>query len=273
SNEYLDAFAVHQVNMTSNGLKEVYVGLEGDDLVEVTGELSDLALARRFTDLGAVLVEGQTAEVNLSLDEWAQDVSAALEHGFVLTIDYGRTGLDLYDSDARAKGTLVTYHQHIQTDAPLTMIGNQDITAQVDFTSVIKAGEKVGLNALGLVTQSEFLFNLNLDMLQQRLASQTFSPRQMQANRAGILDLVRPGGLGDFKILAQGKKAGSSKLWGMERSEAATSLLENLPVPLLTGQHLPLADGRSGGSVTESGVFWTFPEFEPLNEGESPITE
>ncbi len=273
SNEYLDAFPVHQVNMTSNGLKEVYVGLEGDDLVEITGELSDPALARRFTDLGAVLVEGQTAEVNLSLDEWAQDVSAALEHGFVLTIDYGRTGLDLYDSDARAKGTLVTYHQHIQTDAPLTMIGNQDITAQVDFTSVIKAGEKVGLNALGLVTQSEFLSNLNLDMLQQRLASQTFSPRQMQANRAGILDLVRPGGLGDFKILAQGKKAGSSKLWGMERSEAATSLLENLPVPLLTGLHLPLADGRSGGSVTESGVFWTFPEFDPLNEGESPITE
>ena len=273
SNEYLDAFPVQQVNMTSNGLKEVYVGLEADDLVEITDELSDPALARRFMDLGAVLVEGQTAEVNLSLNKWAQDVSAALEQGFVLTIDYGRTGLDLYDSRARTRGTLVTYHQHVQTDAPLTMIGSQDITAQVDFTSVSKAGEKVGLDTLGLVTQSEFLSNLNLGSLQQRLTGQKLSPRQIQTNRARILDLVRPGGLGDFKILAQGKKAGSSKLWGMERSEAATTLLKNLPVPLMTGQHLPLGEGESDGSVTESGVFWTFPEFEPLNEGESPITE
>ena len=114
--------------MTSNGLKEVYVGLESDDLVEVTGELSDPALARRFTDLGAVLVEGQTAEVNLSLDEWAQDVSAALEHGFVLTIDYGRLASELYSMELRPRGTLTTFHRHTQTDAPLQRIGRQAVS-------------------------------------------------------------------------------------------------------------------------------------------------
>ena len=273
SNEYLDAFPVHQIVMTRDGLKEVYVCLEDNHLVEITGELSEPDLAGRFTDLGMAMVEGQIAEVNLGLDEWARGLSSALERGFVLTIDYGRTAYELYDFDARARGTLVTYHQHVQTDAPLTMIGNQDITAQVDFTSVSKAGEKVGLDTLGLITQSEFLSNLSLDMLQQRLASQKLSPRQMLANRAGILDLARPGGLGDFKILSQGKNTGSPKLWGMERLEEAASFVENLPVPLLTDQHLSLPDGRSLEGEPEFEVFWASPEPGILGEGKSTITE
>ena len=272
SNEYLDAFPVHQIVMTRDGLKEVYVSLEGDDLVEITGELSETGLAGRFTDLDIALVEGQTAEVNLALGRWSKNVATALERGFVLTIDYGRTAYDLYDSDARTRGTLVTYHQHAQTDAPLAMIGSQDITAQVDFTSVSKAGEQVGLNTIALVTQREFLSNLRLDTLQQRLTDQKLSFRQIQANRAGILDLARPGGLGDFKILFQGKNAGTPKLWGIERSDEAASLIDNLPVPLLSSQHLSLSDGKFFRNETEFEAFWPFAYYEPLGEGENPIT-
>ena len=87
SNEYLDAFPVHQVVMADDGLREIYVGLEGDELVELTGELSDVGLAERLTGLGITLAEGQTAEVNLALDHRFQELSAALERGFVLTID------------------------------------------------------------------------------------------------------------------------------------------------------------------------------------------
>ena len=219
-----------------------------------------------------MLVEGQTAEVNLAIGRWSKNVATALERGFVLTIDYGRTAHDLYDSDARTRGTLVTYHQHAQTDAPLAMIGSQDITAQVDFTSVSKAGEQVGLNTIALVTQREFLSNLRLDTLQQRLTDQKLSFRQIQANRAGILDLARPGGLGDFKILFQGKNAGTPKLWGIERSEEAASLIDNLPVPLLSSQHLSLSDGQFFRNETEFEAFWQFADSEPLSEGENPIT-
>jgi len=251
SNEYLDAFPVHQVTMTADGLQEVFVSLDGDDLVEVLGEPSDADLAGRLDDLGITLTEGQTAEINLDLERWANDAAGALERGYVLTIDYGRTAPDLYDSNVRHRGTLVTYHQHVQTDASLTMIGRQDITAQVDFTATAWAGEKAGLDTLGFVTQREFLSHLNLGILQQHLSNHSLSPRQLQANRAGILDLARPGGLGDFRVLIQGKGVGIKKLWGLEQSDDCSALFEGLPAPLLTGQHISLPDGRYSGGETE----------------------
>ncbi|MDA1128986.1 MAG: SAM-dependent methyltransferase [Chloroflexi bacterium] len=262
SNEYLDAFPVHQVVMTTDGLKEVYIGLEDGKLVELTGEPSDPRLAARFEGLGITLAQGQTAEVNLTLDRCYQDIAAAMDRGFVLSIDYGRTAQDLYDPERRFRGTLVTYQQHIQTDSPLTRIGSQDITAQVDFTSAAQAGEDARLDTLGLVTQREFLSNLNLDYWLQYLRDTSLLPRQMQANRAGILDLVRPEGLGDFKILAQGKNVGKPELWGLNQSTEATELVKSLPVPTLTDRHISLPDGRSSGSEVEFEAFWPLTDSE-----------
>jgi hypothetical protein len=126
----------------------------------------------------------------------------------------------------------------------------------VDFTSVARSGEKAGLDTLGLVTQRDFLSNLGLDRLPQQLASQSLTPRQIQANRAGITDLVRPGGLGEFKVLAQGKNVGTPALWGLKRSDGAASLVESLPAPLLTEHHLSLPDGRNLGGEQEFETFW-----------------
>ena len=256
SNEYLDAFPVHQVVLTDGALKEVYVGWDGNSLVELTADLSSPDLASRLNGLGINLVEGQTAEINLELDRCFEDVSAALDRGFVLTIDYGRTASDLYDPVQRRRGTLVTYQQHVQTDSPLTQVGGQDITAQVDFTSAARSGEKAGLDTLGLVTQRDFLSNLSLDRFQQRLREHELSPRQMQANRTGIMDLVRPGGLGHFKVIVQGKNVDRPALWGLQPSPECLALVEGLPVPLLTGHHISLPDGRYPSGETEFEAFW-----------------
>ena len=256
SNEYLDAFPVHQVVMTNDGLREVYVGLEGEGMVEITGALSDPGLATRLDDLDITLAQGQTAEINLALDGWYRDAAETLEQGFVLTVDYGRDAKDLYDPESRPRGTLVTYHQHVQTDAPLTLIGNQDITAQVDFTSVACAGERAGLETVGLVTQRGFLANLGHGQFQEKLRTQALPMQQMQANRSGMLDLVRPGGLGKFKVLVQGKNVGSPTMWGLGRSPEAAAMVDGLPVPLLTGEHLSLPDGRFTGGEMEFEAFW-----------------
>ena len=260
SNEYLDAFPVHQVVLAGDVLKEVYVGLDGQHLEELTGELSHPGLAKRLDDLQLQLEPWQTVELNLELGSWSRNVTDALDRGFVLTIDYGRPAPDLYDPEQRHRGTLVTYHQHVQTDSPLTLIGQQDITAQVDFTSVTRAGETAGLDTLGMVTQREFLGNLHLDKLQQHLRNHSLTPQQMQANRAGITDLVRLEGLGDFKVLIQSKNEGSPNLWGLTSSPEAADLVERLPVPLLTDNHLSLPDGRNIGGETEFEVFWPFPD-------------
>ena len=206
SNEYLDAFPVHQVAMTPDGLQEVYVALEDGQLVLGLGPPTTLALAARLQALDIELLEGQTAEICLRLDDWAAQLAASLERGFVLTVDYGRPASELYSPELRPRGTLTTYYQHTQLDAPLRHVGRQDITAQVDFTSVIDAGRRNGLDSLGMDHPAAgFLRRLGLTSMQQRLAALDLPQYAAQANRAGMLDLARQGGLGDFKVLCQGK--------------------------------------------------------------------
>ena len=244
SNEYLDAFPVHQVAMTPDGLQEVYVALDDGQLATRLGMPSTPALAARLQVLEIELLEGQTAEICLRLDSWAAQLAASLEAGFVLAVDYGRTAAELYSPELRRRGTLTTYYRHTQLDAPLLHVGRQDITAQVDFTSVIDAGRRHDLQFLGMATQGRFLRHLGLSSMQQRLAALDLPQYAAQANRAGMLDLARPGGLGDFKVLCQGKGVGTPDLWGFTPSVEATKLADQLPVPLLTPQHLSLLEGR-----------------------------
>ena len=243
SNEFLDVFPVHRVALAEGKLREILVALSGDELVEVLDEPSTPALAARLEDLDIELAEGQTVEINLGLEGWAEHLAAALDRGFVLSIDYGHRAEELYSAERRPRGSLTTFYRHVQTDSPLARVGRQDMTAQVDFTSVVNSGRRVGLEPVGFAWQGEFLQNLGLQRFQQQLPTLGLSPTEVRANRAGMVDLGRPGGLGDFKVLALGKNVGKPRLWGFESRAEPTPPLPDLPVPLLTPQHLSLAAG------------------------------
>ena len=238
SNELLDALPVHRVRMERGALRELYVAIASDvadgyegQLVEIAGDPSTPDLGRRLGDIGVNLPDGQTAEICLLLDGWAASVAASLDIGFVLTIDYGRGADDLYDPMQRPHGTLVTYRSHRQTDTPLVDPGRQDITAQVDFTSVRLAGERAGLTTLGDISQGSLLTRLGLQTIRRNAAPPTgasgglitipidpegalpdvlaepFSARPDEARDwlTGLTHLARPGGLGDFRVLVQAK--------------------------------------------------------------------
>ncbi|MCY4364866.1 MAG: SAM-dependent methyltransferase [Chloroflexi bacterium] len=262
SNELIDALPVHQVRVVDGRLREVFVTLERDNdpeespLVETLADPSTPALAARLEELRISLAEGQTAEICLELDSWSAAVASALDQGFVLTIDYGRLADDLYSAQLRPRGTLVTYHRHTQTDAPLRRIGQQDITAQVDFTALVNSGRRAGLEPLGYTTQAGFLRNLDLDRLRRRVTSCPLPVEEGVANRAGLLALARPDGLGDFKVLAQGRNlpAGSDaspQLWGLSPSPEVRPLVAALPLPLLSPDHISLPSGWPQPPVQE----------------------
>ena len=266
SNEYFDAFPVHQAIVIEDTVSEIYVTEEEGALVTNAGGLSDTALAARFDDLDLRLEENQVAEVNLGLESWAQEATQALHRGFILTVDYGDRASELYSAQNRKRGTLTTFYNHVQIDAPLRYVGRQDITAQVDFTSLVNAGHRNGIETLGFASQGLFLGRLGMASMQKRLLRLDLAQNAAQANRAGMMDLVRPGGLGDFKVLAQGKNVGKPELWGFGQSSAVDvevqALVNKLPVPLLTGQHLSLPQGMKfgGGSEFDLGNLFDGPE-------------
>ena len=243
SNELVDSFPVHRVTVEQGALKEVYVTLREGRYVEVLDVPSTPLLEARLRGLGIELPEGARVEINLAMEPWLRAVSASLERGYVLTIDYGHLAPELY-SPSRTRGTLVTYSHHVQIDDPYSHVGEQDITAQVDFTTLMEVGRSCGLEPLGFTSQGRFFNNLGLQRFIRRLSSLSLGQREVEANRMGMLEIARPGEMGDFKVLVQGKGVGSEQLWGLEHSEEVEELTQGLPVPLLTRRHMPLLEGR-----------------------------
>ena len=259
SNELLDSFPVHRFRVHDGAVKEVYVAL--DEEGGFTDELADPStpeLVGRIDSLGLSLSEGFRGEVNLSIRPWMRQVSDALEKGFVMTIDYGYLAQELYSS-TRAGGTLQTYYRHTQGSGPYHRVGQQDITAHVDFSLVVSEGEALGLRPLALLSQSRFLRNLGFEDMHQRLREMTLSQRERNANSMAMLELVKPDGLGAFKVLVQERATG---VGDPAQLTPCVDLASKAAVPLLSPAHMPLMMGRY------PHLAWNFEELWPGDESQ-----
>ena len=206
-NELIDNFPVHRFAIEGGRVREIYVTTAGENFVEVLGEPSTPRLGARLAGLGLSLPEGYRGEVNLAMEDWIGQVCEALERGFVLTIDYGELARELY-SPENAQGTLVCFNRHAIGSDPYQDVGQQDITAQVDFTSLMELGERRGLATVGYTRQRQFLANLGFHELLDTPDPPGLSAARAQLNRLAMMTLVDPDEYGDFKVLAQAKGMG-----------------------------------------------------------------
>lgn len=207
SNELVDAFPVHLVTWQGKW-QEVYVT---DAWTEVLGELSTPALAHYFDQIGINFADyphGYRTEVNLAALDWMRSVADRLHRGFVLTIDYGYSA-ERYYNWARSQGTLQCYYQHAHHNDPYIHIGEQDITAHVNFTALQRQGEKAGLTTVEFTQQGLFLMALGLgDRLTQITQTEATSSADLQnrlQRRDALHQLINPLGLGGFGVLLQSK--------------------------------------------------------------------
>ena len=159
ANEVVDNFSVHKVVMTGNELMEVFVGYDNGFIEVLKPAQNDLK--NYFTELKIELPNDFCTEVNLQAIEWIKTISASLNKGFVLTIDYGYPSSELYQSNHRL-GTIACYNKHTVNDLPYKNIGQQDITAHVNFSALNLWGTKNGLLNCGFTNQSQFLLSLGL---------------------------------------------------------------------------------------------------------------
>ncbi|MDK9716538.1 MAG: SAM-dependent methyltransferase [Trichlorobacter sp.] len=213
SNELLDAMPVHRVLMAEQGLKEIYVTLDGDQLQDLADVPSTPALEAYLERFGIPLHPGQEAEVSLAGLSWFENVAECLQNGFILTIDYGWAKAELY-SPQRNLGTLLCYYKHTVEDNPYQRLGQQDITTHINFSALIERGEELGLKPLWFGEQSRFLLAAGVIEELEAIEASDLPEKDKLKLRLTIKRLIMPeGGMGDtFRVLVQSKGVAEPKL-------------------------------------------------------------
>ena len=215
SNEMLDNFPVHKVTMKDE-LMEVFVDYK-NEFIEILKPASE-KLKSYLLEQKIFLPANYSTEINLQAIDWIREVATNLKKGFVLTIDYGFSNLDLYNSE-RNSGTLICYKNHEINYSPYCNIGRQDITAHVNFSALSYWGKKYGLECCGFTTQDHFLRSLGLvnylRKLEQKNNNKNNSELIFQINKL-LMDMGNK-----FKILIQQKGVEAKTLTGMQFSKPA----------------------------------------------------
>ena len=248
---------VHRFVIEDGEMRELYVGVDGDRFCEVTGPPSTPAIADRIGELACGLPDGYRGEVNLGIDTWWADLASdTLEAGYVLTVDYGYDRAQLY-APARWRGTLRCYYRHAHVDDHLGRIGQQDMTAHVDFTAVDEALGNKGFSVAGHTTQAEFLTRLGAGGFVEGLRRSGMPHFEQAANRAGIMELLDRQGMGGFRVAIHARDAPADRLIGLTGSDDQDAH-DSLPLPVLDTRrgHASLLASRYPEAARMSRVTW-----------------
>jgi SAM-dependent MidA family methyltransferase len=193
---------VHIVRWTGGEWVERCVTLEADGFGFVDAPLSDERLARRLAAINLPLPAGYETEVNLMQPRWLAAVASKLDRGYVIAVDYGFPRDEFY-APHRTAGTLRSYAQHTLLPHPFAHIGEADITAHVEWTSLAEHARACGLQIAGFTDQHHFLTGLLTDDLARELERDPKTGRALQT-------LLHPGFLGmKFQFLVLSRNVAS----------------------------------------------------------------
>jgi SAM-dependent MidA family methyltransferase len=199
SNELFDSLPFHRLIYQNNGIKEYYIDFVNNNFIEISEELSSSEINTYLERYNLNFTNFKQLEVNLLASEYLKNLSDILKKGFVITIDYGFLSDELF-SNEKAEGTYRCFHKHTVTNNPYQYIGNQDITADVDFSNLILAGNKYELEKLKYTTQGQFLVDWGIIDIYEKALSHN------NKGAKAIKNLFLPGMMGNyFKVLIQHK--------------------------------------------------------------------
>ena len=209
ANEVADALPVHRLARRDGAVRERFVTWRENRFTDIEDDPSDelIPAVNALIDQGIQFKNGDCFEIGLDAQRWFAGVCRGLARGYAMTVDYGYRAPELY-SGHRLGGTVRGYAEHTVTDDPYLRVGEQDLTAHVDFSALIEAGESESGLLAGLTTQGAMLASLGLG---DRLVALQKDPEATAADvfsaRAVLLRLIDPGGLGRFGVLIMAKHA------------------------------------------------------------------
>ncbi len=198
ANEFFDALPVEIISSQGSLRIDACDGRFVETWVEPSPEELE------FLDRYSVHPEpGERVEVSLQAQN---EISVALDfdRGFAIMIDYGYTREE--QLAGRHRGTVKAIRQHSVSANPYEAPGEQDITADVNFTALAAVAQKKGAHAHKLITQSQFLMGIG----EANQFADAFGDTRLPQERAKVAlqlkHLVTPAGMGEsFHVLVASK--------------------------------------------------------------------
>ena len=231
ANEVIDAIPCERIQKVGNHWHYLDVVSEGSELVWAAGDIvPDVELpemlcesttnsgdpsddAHNYPNYSSSVrsagqlvnryVDGYTTELRPLVRPWLSALSASLNFGSILLVDYGYPEFEYYHHQ-RTSGTLQCFCRHQMMDEPLKRVGLQDITAHVNFSSLATEAFNLGLSVQGFTTQSGFLLENNI--LEKMPADPNLAYRFSQQ----VQKLTAPGQMGELikvLLLQKGEQA------------------------------------------------------------------
>jgi SAM-dependent MidA family methyltransferase len=204
ANELLDNLPMALAVREASGWTERWV-TEHEGVLALTAVTPRPEVIDWLTAWAGPVEDGGIVEVQLAAVKWLSAMAATIGEGSIVAIDYGDTAELL--EPRRAGGTLRTYRAHHLGPHPLDEPGATDITADVNFTALLGAGELLGLDC-SLHRQDDFLNRLGLrerlgalrhEELALARGNDTMARLIVRNEISEIETIVHPRGLGDFR--------------------------------------------------------------------------
>ena len=217
ANEFFDALPVEVISSQGELRIDAYHG----HFVETWAPASRQEL--EFLDRYSIHPDqGERVEAQLITQKYMERITAAVNCGFLLVIDYGCTRDE--QLAGRHRGTITAFRQHSVSANPYEAPGEQDITAHVNFTALSAAAERSGMQVQKLLTQSQFLMGIG----ETNQFADAFEECRLPQERAKVAlqlkHVVTPAGMGEsFHVLLASKgvdEAMVAKLSGMSFTKA-----------------------------------------------------
>jgi SAM-dependent MidA family methyltransferase len=199
ANEFFDALPVDVLSEKGSLRIATRDGRFVEEWVEPSPE--ELEFLNRY---GVHPENGTRTEIALLAQRTMTQITASIECGFLIAIDYGYTREQ--QLGGRHFDTLMTYRQHSATPDPYQAPGEQDITAHVNFTALAAAAEQNVMQVHKLLTQSQFLMGIG----EATQFADAFEDCRLPQERAKVAlqlkHLVTPEGMGEtFQVMLASK--------------------------------------------------------------------
>jgi SAM-dependent MidA family methyltransferase len=203
ANEVLDAMPVHRFLQTREGVLESFVALNPqEELHEIFKPCTNVRLTNYVQAVLPSDMHPYQSEANLFINDWLRQCHNMLERGALFIIDYGFPRHEYYHPE-RHSGTLMCHYRHQAHTNPFIHLGDQDITAHVDFTHVAEAAHDAGFHVAGYTNQASFLLANGLLSLLSRVEDERLRISSQQA----VKQLLQPSEMGElFKVIALTKQ-------------------------------------------------------------------